>query len=141
MLKVTETDRNGNVRVYWIDDFGTLTRYEHFARGVRPGEPEKYLKRYKLNDENVNTNVCNPEGDQWQMIFDSNNPDPRQRGNLLQAVHLPDDRGGDQAQIVWKYIYDPFYNQPCLVIDPRAFDPLDIGVVSLLLILLYMELI
>ena len=121
--KVSETDRNGNIRVYWIDDFGTLTRYEHFTRGIRAGEPTKYLKRYKLNDDNVNTNVCNPEGDQWNMTFDSSNPDPRQRGNLLRAVHVPGSRGGDQAQIESAYVYDPFYNQPCLVVDPRAFDP------------------
>ena len=121
--KVTETDRNGNVRVYWIDDFGAVTRFEHFTRGLRPGEPEKYLKRYKINDDNLSTNIDNPEGDQWQNTFDTANPDPRQRANLLREVHVPDSRGGDQAQIEWQYVYDPFYNQRCLIVDPRAFDP------------------
>ena len=121
-LKVTETDRNNNVRVYWVDDFGTLTRFEHFTSGVRPGDPPKYLKRYKLNSDALNNNVDNPEGDQWVMTYDSVNLDPRQRGNLLAAVHTPGPRGGDQTQIEWKYAYDPFYNQKCLIIDPRAFD-------------------
>ncbi len=72
--------------------------------------------------------------DRWQMTFDSTNPDLRQRGNLLQSIHIPDDRGGDQVQLEQQFVYDPFYNQPCLRMDARAyaanFTPQNGGVVS-----------
>jgi len=120
---ITETDRNGNVRKYWIDEGQQITRFEHFTRGVREEEPEKYLRRYKLSGDRLATASERPEGDRDESAYDQDNADRRQQGNALATTRLPDERAADQQNLQWRYVYDPFYNQPCIRIDPRAFDP------------------
>ena len=124
VFKTTETDRNGNVRAYWSDDFGNIVRFEHFTRGLRPDEPDKYLTRYKIDpNSQIPISVQNPEQDRREYILDAANPDVHQRANVLTQTHRPGPRGGDQAEKRWRFAYDPFYNQLALSVDPRGTDP------------------
>ena len=67
--------------------------------------------------------VTHHEGNSDQYTFDTTNPDPLQRGNLLQITRLPDsERSGDQARIVTSYSYEPIYGQRRTVTEARGND-------------------
>jgi len=54
-----------------------------------------------------------------EYVYDSASPDSFQQGNLLVLKRVSMAVGG--GEIVHAYAYEPFYNQPRLEYDPRAF--------------------
>ena len=64
-----------------------------------------------------------PEGNEDVYIFDDENPDLLQRGNLIEKKSVADaNRGGDQEFISTRYTFEPIYNQIRSAIEPRGND-------------------
>jgi YD repeat-containing protein len=67
---------------------------------LRPGDPPWFETRYEYDANHLVTRVVAPNGNEAQLGYDSMNPSPRKRGDLLQLVRLPGPLGGDQPSIV-----------------------------------------
>jgi RHS repeat-associated protein len=125
VTQTTVTDRNGNRTEYQFNQLNNIVRIREFTnRDVRPGDPEFFETRYEYNRDSELTRMIFPEGNSVEYVYDSQNPDRFQQGNLLAETRRPDPkRGGDQAVIRTSYTYEPIYNQLRSVTDARENDP------------------
>jgi YD repeat-containing protein len=123
-LRTTATDRRGNVTEYAYSVFDTLLEKRDFTRGFHASEPEAYVTRYRYNNDKRTLSETNPEGNVAEYTYDDLDPDRFKHGNLIGTVRTPDAaRGGDQAAITTEAVYEPIYQQPSAVTDPRGLDP------------------
>jgi RHS repeat-associated protein len=121
----TATDRNGNITQYQFNTVGDILQTKQFNnRDIRPSDPTFYLTTYQYDKDYHVLKDTLPEGNTVQNVYDSSNPDRFQQGNLLETIQTPDAaRGGDQAQIVSTFTYEPIYNQVHTMTEPRGNDP------------------
>ena len=123
VFQTVVTNRNGNAAEYRVNQLGNIVRQIQFTRGLRPGEPPGFTNQFEYNRDGETTRRINPEGDSVENTYDSGNADRFQQGNLLMARRLPGPRGGDQAQLLTAYTYEPLFNQVRTMTDPRGNDP------------------
>ncbi|UXI70357.1 DUF6531 domain-containing protein [Tahibacter amnicola] len=120
--QVTMTDRNGNVEVHIHNARGNLLeRRERTNRDINPNDPAEFttLHRYTLDGELRET--IYPEGNRVEVVYDTQNPDPLQRGNLLKRIKRAGPRGAEgQEQLEVSYRYEPLFNQVISAVDPRG---------------------
>jgi RHS repeat-associated protein len=118
------TDRNGNRTVYPFNQLNNVTQSTEFTRNLRRGsDPSSFESNYQFNKDYEVLEVVQPEGNISRYSFDSSNPDRLQQGNLLQKIHLPGPRGGDQNEIKTTFTYEPLFNQVRSTTSPRGHDP------------------
>jgi RHS repeat-associated protein len=125
MTETTVTDRNGNRTEYQFNQLNNIVRIREFTnRNVRPSDPDFYETRYEYNRDGEMTRMIYSEGNSVEYVYDSQNPDRFQQGNLLSETRRPDNkRSGDQAFIRTSYTYEPIYNQVRSVTEARGNDP------------------
>ena len=123
-LQTTATDRNGNVSQYVYSPYDTLLSQAIFTAGLRAGEPTSYVTTYKYDNDKMLIRDTMPDGNTITYIHDHLNPDRLEQDNLLRTIEAPDAaRGGDQSQIATATVYEPIYQHPAVVTDPRGLDP------------------
>src|SRR5262249_35697445 len=125
VFQTTVTDRNGNRTEYQFNQLGNVLRTREFAnRGLRPDDPAFFETRYTYNQDYKLLQATFPAGTTAEYVYDSNNPDRFQQGNLVSEIRRPDARrGGDQALLTKTYTYEPVYNQVRTVTEARGNDP------------------
>jgi RHS repeat-associated protein len=123
-LQSTVTDGNGNVSQYVYSPYDTLLRQTVFTRGLRAGEPASYVTTYQYDNDKMLIKQIMPDGNSITYIHDHLNPDRLEQDNLLRTIQAPDAaRDGDQTTITSATIYEPIYQHPAVVTDPRGLDP------------------
>ncbi len=142
ILETTVTDRNGNVRIHSFNNQGSPVRIvSRTNRGVRQlaGSDEgDYTVTYRYVEgggglisrrtESGGINVDSSgrlapyaSGMTVEYQYDQSNPDIFQRGNLLSVIRTPDpERGGGQASLATSTTFEPLFNQPIAITDPRG---------------------
>ena len=146
--EATVTDRNGNIQVHRFNTQGNPLSIEHQTnRGVRSGEadyletntfvvdthgeqPMLVSRRTQSRGSNVDSAgnlISYSEGMTEEMTYYDQqslalSPDLFQKGNVLQVVRTPGPRGAPpgQEQLVTRYAYEPLFNQPIRITDPRG---------------------
>jgi YD repeat-containing protein len=123
--QTTVTDRNGNLTQYQFNSQQNVVQETQFNnRPLRSTDPPSYMTRYTYDANYQLLKETEPQGNAVQYVYDSSNPNPLARGNLLSETELPDAaRGGDQAAITTTYTYEPIYNQVHTITQPRGNDP------------------
>ncbi|MBI4229999.1 MAG: Ig-like domain-containing protein, partial [Planctomycetes bacterium] len=103
------------------------TKRIEFTRGLRPGDPARYVTAFVHNSEQERTDITHPEENRTQLVFDSLNPDRRKRGNLLEMRQVAgprgDGAGGAADDLVTSWSYDPLFNFVRTTTDPRGNVP------------------
>jgi YD repeat-containing protein len=125
--KTIVNDRVGNVRAHFYNPDPTMRLVEVFTGRANPTlpttdssnlpgpslratDPPKYTTIYEYNSEFEVTKITTPEGSVSETIYDSLNPEPRSRGNLVTKISNPGPRGATPALLVRSYLYDPITN-------------------------------
>jgi RHS repeat-associated protein len=123
--QTTVMNRNGDQTQYQFNSQGEIIQEKQFNnRPMRMGDPQLYLTTFTYNSDHKLLKEVYPQGNSVVNVYDSSNPDPLQRGNLLSTTQLPDAaRGGDQTAITTSFTYEPIYNQVLTKTDPRGNDP------------------
>lgn len=123
-------DRNGHVDEYFYDKFNRCVIVREFTgqaaanqptSGVanrptgklRQTDPNVYETRLAYNAHALTTRVIDPEQNVTEYIYESDidlRVGPRAAGNLVACRYDPGPRGGDQAEIIVEYEYDPIVN-------------------------------
>ncbi len=84
---------------------------------LRIDDPPSYVTVYTYNPSSLPVFIEYPRGNQLQLQYDSSNPNPRLRGNLVQRVRFPGLFGGSQPQISESWGYTTDYGTSYPVID------------------------
>lgn len=121
----TVTDRNGNRTEYQFNHLGNIVRIREFTnRKIRQGDPQFFETRYEYNKDGEMIRMIHAEANSVEYVYDDQNPDRFQQGNLLDEIRKPDTkRGGDQPFIRISRTYEPLYNQVRTVTEARGNDP------------------
>ncbi|HEV8336362.1 MAG TPA: RHS repeat-associated core domain-containing protein [Candidatus Polarisedimenticolia bacterium] len=141
VLETTVTDRNGNEQVHEFNRQGNplrvVTRTNRGIRTFEGSDEGDYVVTYHyvengggmiswrtesggLNVDAEGRVVPYDEGTTIQNVYDQQNPDIFQRGNLVSVTRTPDaGRGAAQESLVTSFTYEPLFNQPSSVADPR----------------------
>ena len=118
------TDRNGNRRLHVHNANANLLQLRvETNRDVNPDDPDVFVTRHTYNEDGQRLSSTFPEGNSVVFVYDDANPNPLQHGNLLSITRNPGPRGGDQAQLVETFAYEPIYNRLRSETDPRGNDP------------------
>lgn len=115
-------DGNGTDWIYKVVD-GQIVSRTVVTRGVRDPVDEpvgtQYTINYGYDAQKRRSGTIFPEGNGVLRLYDSNNPDPKARGNLLEVRRFPKPASAE-PDIVTKFTYKtPFY-QIGTVEDPRG---------------------
>jgi YD repeat-containing protein len=129
----TIVDRAGNQETHQHNLYGNRLRREEFTnRNVRPTEPASYVTEYRYDDEGNLLLVQPPEGDQVLFTYDTASPNRGSHGNVLERRLVADTltgggrgdgHGGEAADIVDTWTWEPLYNRPLSHTGPRGNDP------------------
>jgi YD repeat-containing protein len=103
--KVTETDRNNNVKTYTLDIMGTATS----------SMVSTFLTQYSHSTETERTSITFPKGNSIAYKYDTQNADRRAQGNLLEVK-----RTTQGAQLTTTFTYETHYNQVKTSTDPKG---------------------
>ncbi len=120
--QVTETDRKGFENVYTFNAAGNMVQKEEKTNGLRLSDPASFVTTYAYNADSLKTAETFPKGNGVKYTYDSANPDPRSRGNLLQVrrktvMTAADNNTNDLVTVM---TYEPLFNQINTVIDPKG---------------------
>jgi hypothetical protein len=143
LLKTTVTDRNGNVRVYNFDNVGMPAQVDVLTRGKSSRETGPYTSRTSYNAHNQPLTTVFPLGNSVENVYENesttiqfNGIPYARRVGLLGSTTLrndnafgigsprPGSNGGALTRMTTRFFYEPLYNQPCAVIEPRG-NPVD----------------
>jgi len=87
VAQTTVTDRNGNLTEYQFNQLGNIVRIREFTnRSIRPGDPDFFETRYEYNRDGEVTRIIYPEGNSVEYVYDSQNSDRFQQGNILREI-------------------------------------------------------
>jgi RHS repeat-associated protein len=117
-LRVTHTERNGNLSEFEFDDRGRQIRHRRLTRGLRDGEPPHYETTSQYDDDHLLVRRVFPAGSEMRAVYDSAGP-RRAARNLLELRQVAGPRGGGE-DIVWRFTYEPLFQQISTVTDPRG---------------------
>ncbi len=130
VLQTNVVDRNENRTEYQFDQLGYIMLVRELAnRNIATSDsptsaPPVFVSQFEYNKDGEMTRLIRPEGNSIEYVYDDQNPDRLQQGNMLAESRLPDPkRGGDQEFIKTTYTYDPIYNQRSTVTEARGNDP------------------
>jgi RHS repeat-associated protein len=116
------TDRNGNETEYRFNRLGSIVRVRALRRGTADGET--WETRLRFDEDGLLTQRVMPEGNAVEYVYDRNNSDRLQQGNVLAEIRRPDARrGGAQEALVTTFTYEPLYGRRRSITDPRGNDP------------------
>ena len=113
------TDRRGFRTLYIFDEAGHITQIEQFTDGDPPGEPPSYITTYAYNADGERIQTVLPRGNSIEWTYDSANPDPKSRGNLLELRRKPLP-GSTEPDLVTSFTYETQFNQIKTLTDPRG---------------------
>ncbi|MEK7450198.1 MAG: DUF6531 domain-containing protein, partial [Planctomycetota bacterium] len=113
ITQATVTDRNQNIREYFLDSPGNVSKMIQYTRGVRPSDPGSYATLYEHNANMERTKTIFPRGNSIEYIFDDQEPDPRAQGNLRQVIR----RTAQGAELITRFSYESRFNQIQTIID------------------------
>jgi RHS repeat-associated protein len=116
--RTTVTDQDGYVVDYDFDGRGLPYQITQHTHGVRPGDPPTFVYQQEHNANAELTRLILPRGNSRQYVFDDANPDPRQRGNLLEVRNISYNPG--DPVLTNTYTYEARHNLPKLAIDSRG---------------------
>ena len=146
--EATVTDRNGNVQVHRFNlqgnpisietrtnrdvrsgeiDYLETNTYVIDSRGEQPMLVSRHTQSRGNNVDSAGNLVSYSEGMTEELIYYDQqgfaaNPDLFQKGNVLQVIRTPGARGAaaGQERIETRYEYEPLFNQPIRITDPRG---------------------
>ncbi len=121
-IKAIVNDRMGHVKELYYDALHDPVMFQEFTGvsnpslptsstanrpgpALRPSDPALFTTIWMYNADSLVTRVVFPNKNEERFVYDSSNPDPRARGNLLEHQHLAGALGGDQSLIVEKFTY------------------------------------
>ena len=123
LSKTVVKDPEGNVGEYFYDDQRRLVRVRDFTGRapnvsgftgnvdnrptgqLRPTDPPFFVTRIAYNADFLPTQLGEPNGNSVLWTYDSANPSPRKRGDLLHETEFPGPLGGDQPQIDRSWVH------------------------------------
>ncbi|OGQ06143.1 MAG: hypothetical protein A2979_06195 [Deltaproteobacteria bacterium RIFCSPLOWO2_01_FULL_45_74] len=105
-------DRIGNKIDYVFNCQGNPLQIIRYTRGVRAGDPAKFITQYAYNKDGLLTKQTNPKGNAIQYEYDA-------KGNLLVRRQLPV-TGSNDAPLATTFTYDPQFSQLTKVTDPLS---------------------
>lgn len=115
------TERNGNLKEYFVNERQLHIITRELTRGLRPGEPEFYETRSYYDDDGQLVRRVFPEGNETRYAYDTTGP-RRSRSNLIEQRRVADaDRGGG-VDLVTTFTFEPLFNQILTVTEPRGND-------------------
>lgn len=118
-LKVTVTDRNGNVCEHYMNETDFCVAERKLTRGLRPAEPAFYETTREFNIDGLLTKITMPEGNRSIFTYDSG-PNRGSHRNVIEVRHQPDAARGGGADLVTTYTYEPLCNRVASTTDPRG---------------------
>ncbi len=117
--EVTVTDRKGHDTTYTFNAAGNVTKKEEFTSGLRTGEPASFITEYEYNDDLLVTSMTMPRNNGVLYTYDSNNANPRARGNILQVRRKSSmDQPDDINDLITNTTYESSFNFPKTITDP-----------------------
>ena len=116
------TERNGNVKDYFINERQHHILVREYTRGLRPEEPPYYETRVYHDEKGQVIRRVLPEGNEMRYGYDSS-ASRRSQGNLLEVRRVADPRRGGGNDLITTYTYEPLFNQVLTITDPRGNDP------------------
>jgi RHS repeat-associated protein len=116
------TERNGNVKEFFVNERQLHILTRELTRGFREGEPEAYETRSYFDNDGQLVRRAFPEGNEVRYTYDTTGP-RRSRSNVIERRQIADAARGGGPDIVTNYTYEPLFNQPLTVTDPRGNDP------------------
>lgn len=119
--KAIITSRNGNVSEYFVNEKNLHIITREHTKGLRPDEPEFFESRTEYNDDGLAVRVIYPEGNEVRYVYDDNGP-RRSQSNVLELREIAGPRGGGN-DLVTTYTYEPLFNQPLTITEPRGNEP------------------
>jgi RHS repeat-associated protein len=123
VLKVSVTDRRGNLTEYTYSPFDTLLEKREFTGSLRRLEPNAFVTTWRYNPDKLPVKMTMPEGNRKELTFDERNADRFAHGNLIREVSVPDSvRAADQSALFTEAIFEPIYQQPAATTDSRGLD-------------------
>ncbi len=120
--QVTETDRKGFENIYTFNTAGNMVKKEERTNGLRLTDPVSFVTTYAYNADSLKTSEILPKGNGVKYLYDTANPDPRSRGNLLEirrkaGMAAADNNANDLVTVM---TYEPLFNQINTVTDPKG---------------------
>jgi YD repeat-containing protein len=118
-------NRNGYRSEYHFNQNGNILRIKKMTNlNIRRGNPKFFETRFDYNQDGEIKTIARPEGNTIEYVYDEQNLDRLQQGNLLAEIRKPDkNRGGDQKFVKMTYTYEPLYNQRKSITEARGNDP------------------
>ena len=130
-------DRVGNVTENYYDSLGRKIRVVGFTGRSEPGapvtptenrptgklrptDPDSFETSYGFNEDSLLTDVVFPEGNSIRNVYQRRlapEASPRAAGLLREVHRLPGPRGGDQAELVETFEYEPLHNKLVHAVD------------------------
>jgi len=137
VMKAIVNDRAGNVEELYYDALSRgVMRREYTGRALanqpttdfsnrptgplRVTDPAYFETRWQFNADSLATQIERPNQNAELFQYDSFNPDPRSRGNLLSHGRFPGPLGANPPLISESYSYDPLTNFVTQHIDGRG---------------------
>ncbi|MFN0060624.1 MAG: RHS repeat-associated core domain-containing protein [Planctomycetota bacterium] len=124
-LKVTVTERNGNVYDVSFNELDHAILVRRYTQGLRPGEPPFFATQSTYDLDGQLVHRIYPELNEVLLTYNGSGPRAAQR-NLISSRIEPGPRGGGE-DIVTTYTYEPLFQLLASRTDPRgnalAFTP------------------
>lgn len=105
ILQAHVIDRLGHPKDFFYDTRNRLVTVQEGTIGLRPGEPPAYTSHWTYNSDSLVTSVLRPRGNAESFMYDSTNPAPTARGNLLTHLLLPGGIPSDQPFLAESFTY------------------------------------
>ncbi|PIR16399.1 MAG: hypothetical protein COV46_08445, partial [Deltaproteobacteria bacterium CG11_big_fil_rev_8_21_14_0_20_49_13] len=117
LYRTVVRDRSENLTKYDFNCQGNPLKVEEFTRSIRPDDPDSYITTHAYNLDGLITSTTYPEGNSVEFKYDD--VSQPSRGNLKEVKRIADpDRGGGDP-LVTSYVYEPLYNKPVAITDPK----------------------
>ncbi len=116
------TERNGNVKEFYVNERQLHILTREFTRGRRAAEPEFYETRSYFDEDGQLIRRVFPEGNEVRYLHASNGP-RRSRANVIEIRQIADPTRGGGPDLVTTFTYEPLYNQILTMTDPRGNAP------------------
>ncbi len=120
ILRLTRfKDRRGTITEYEFNAVGNPIRETIETRGLRPGDPASLTTLYEYNADELVTRTTFPRGNSVEYTYDSANPDRLAQANIVDIIQKANGIPGDQAELKVHIDYEPRFQLPKRVTDPR----------------------
>lgn len=118
-------DRSGNRTVHDFNCQGNPLQVATFTRSLRADDPASFITHYTYNLDGLVTSITHPAGNRTDFLYTNvaglaADAARWQAGNLVEIQRVPDDARGGGTPLVTSFTYDPTYNRPTQITDPRG---------------------